>query len=160
MECVNREIIDFYSNLSYNGMPTLDDVLNADTQWLEDNHNWVQRAFPNYEPSEAVPNSPILDDDTLDYIKANHMADVHKLVHKYMYHYQKLELYQVPHNNRRVTRLLKFLILLQNIELAYVAYMYYHPLYTLRRPFNIVDRVTYKFWNDALNYKKQENNND
>lgn len=157
VKTMNKEILNFYLNIKVaDDIPVCDDVLNGGFNDLEFSHNWCQRAFPNYEPSEIVPDSPVLDTETLAWIKLNAMDKVYALLHRYMYHYQTLRPSQIPHNNRRVTRLLKFLVMLECPH--YVTFMAHRFFLTefaiLENHFssNTIDE-TKKYWYDALYYR-------
>lgn len=79
-------------------------------------HNWCQRAFPNFEPSEIILDAPVLtqeildemSDDSLDYKnRVNEMIEM-------LYEHYKIVVHTPNrmHNSRRVTRALKTATLL------------------------------------------------
>lgn len=161
----------FYENESENCSPTLDDVLNADFDWLETRHDWCQRAFPNYEPSEMVAGSPVLDDETLFWIARNHKSAVMALTFKYLCHYTSIaETNMLPHNNRRITRLLKFLVMLGysdavdvavNLSSRHLEYMMFAETnneFDTTGYFKTIEswNQTIDYWNNALTYNREQ----
>jgi hypothetical protein len=52
----------------------LDAIQQADNNWLERNHTWVQVAFPLFVPSPVNPDAPLLTHDNVDAIKADSAA--------------------------------------------------------------------------------------
>lgn len=154
----DNAIRNFYRNISVDGMPKLDDVLNADYDWLEANHNWCQRAYPNFEKSAVVAGAPILEEDgTLEWIKTFHPDLVLKLVFKLIKHYSELSHDRIPHNNRRVTRLIKFLKLLDMNEIAETVFIVFTDSLSIHAMLDdgqLDCETAVKFWNNAVNYQK------
>lgn len=159
-----NHIKDFYLNVRNGNYPILDDVLNGDHEFIECSHNWCQRAFPNYEPSEVVLGAPVLDDNSLEFIRRTCKEKVNALVFKYLKHYTELLPSEMSHNNRRVTRLLKFLAILGYSDMAIVVYEFCTLIHTkhIITFHNIVPvdlseyKQTIEFWNNALKYKKEK----
>lgn len=161
---MNKALADFYDDVSHNGASVISDVLDGDYAFIESTHNWCQRAFPNFEPSEVVAGAPVLDESTLFWLKETQMEKVYKLVFRYLQHYTHLDSpFHVSHNNRRVTRLLKYLVMLEC------------PQYVIKHTYNTVlntllalhieyseqislDYVknTVVYWEEALKYKREE----
>jgi hypothetical protein len=161
MEFMN-DIQMFYLNDASNGRPTYDQVMAATPEWIEGTHDWVQRAFPNFEPSEIVSDAPVLDEFTLIILKDSHVqARIYSLVFKYLNHYAHIsDESRLPHNNRRVTRLIKFLIMLGYEDAAKTVFMTCRSLlYEWNNetilPFDISTAIMY--WREALTYKRENN---
>lgn len=70
---MNKALADFYDDVSHNGASVISDVLDGDYAFIESTHNWCQRAFPNFEPSEVVAGAPVLDESTLFWLKETQM---------------------------------------------------------------------------------------
>jgi hypothetical protein len=160
---MNTQIKNFYTNVSVDGSPTFDQVVNADFEWIESTHNWCQRAFPNFEPSEIVTDAPVLDDETLEWIKNDKivMGNAIHMCARYLRHYRSVDPdgFQIAHNNRRITRMIKFLIMIDCREIASVVYReakIHHGIdiegYT--NTYGMVMTKTY--WEEALNYKREQ----
>lgn len=156
---MNNDIKDFYLNISRSGMPTYDQVMSASPEWIESTHNWCQRAFPNFEPSELVIGSPVLDDETLEFLKTTCKLKIYDLTMKYLNHYNNIYFVeQFGHNNRRVTRLIKFLSMLEYDEAKNLVFGFcYNVLWYKHNTgdeLNFWDAATY--WDDALIYKREK----
>jgi hypothetical protein len=159
-----NDIKKFYLNIAtIENLPTFKWVMNADTGDLEDSHNWCQRAFPNFEPSEVVPGSPVLDEETLAFIKKECKEQVQDLVFKFLRHYDMLGPHRLAHNNRRVTRLIKFLAMLEYDTVRDVVFSHCHSVLLENfQCFTGMDKyvdfhATVQFWKDAKNYKRDNN---
>ena len=151
-----NDIKNFYLNIKTDqNLPTFEWVMNADSDDLEHSHIWCQRAFPNFEPSEMVPGAPVLDQETLNYIKENHGEQVLMLAFRYLNHYNSLFAREFSHNNRRVTRLIKFLVMLEYKEAAKSVYSMCIKVH--KEAFEANDSVIY--WLEALNYTRNNNDN-
>jgi hypothetical protein len=159
---MNNAIVDFYLNVANDdGIPNLDYVLNGNTEALEGSHTWCQRAFPNYEPSEVVPGSPVLDDETLKWLKDYCKDKILALTFRFLNHYSNIMTHEYHHNNLRVTRLLKFLVMLDFQDAAHVVFR--HCLLVHADTF-IHDpsycNTSLKYWMEALHYTREKNNNE
>lgn len=67
---MNDDIIDFYLNdFLVDREFTFKDFLVADTNWLEDTHNYIQWVFPTKTKSRYNPKAPILDRETALYLQ-------------------------------------------------------------------------------------------
>ena len=151
-------IIAFYENKSEKGLPNLNDILNGSFEYLENSHNWCQRAFPNFEESRVVPNAPVLTDVVLEYLKKYQTENTMKLVFRYFIHYTDLQSESYAHNNRRVTRMIKYLKLLELEQPAEAVYIMFSSSYGLA----VFDggassngsHNTLKIWEEALKYNK------
>lgn len=150
---MNNDIVNFYLDVSVNGNPTISNVLYENFDWLEKCHTWCQRAFPNYEPSEVVPGSPVLDDETLEWIKANHKEKVLELTFRYLNHFDDLLTHEYPHNNQRITRLIKFLKMLGYKDAVHVVFRMAN---FSRQPQHFKD-VALPYWHLALQYNRETN---
>lgn len=163
---MNMVLVNFFNNVSEDGMPTAYQVLNADYDWLEANHNWCQRAFPNFEHSAIVPDAPVLDNETLSHLRSYRRELALLLVFKMMKHYSFLSFDRVAHNNRRVTRMLKFLKMLRLDDVAATCHYQFsvmlknHMLKALSMPDSPEDiilesfQLTKQYWATALAYKQ------
>jgi len=154
---MNNDITCFYLDVALQESPTYSKVINADYEWLEECHSWIQRAFPNYEESVMVPDSPVLDDETLDFLQRTCKEKIMDLVFKYLTHYGSItHQNHIYHNNLRVTRLLKFLSLLGYNDMKNVVYKYCsnHLLHNIGS--NDYNLNSIRFWNDALNYRREQ----
>jgi hypothetical protein len=149
-------IKDFYVDVSLDGVsPTYTQVMNADYDWIESTHNWCQRAFPNFEASELVEGAPVLDDATLLVIKRFHKEKVLNLVFRYLRHFNDIghtDPKHYYHNNRRVTRLLKFLNMLELNDALEVAY----NTVTASEDGNPGFDNALMYWQEALYYKREQ----
>ena len=155
---MNNAIVDFYLNTPNDQrIPTIDYVLKGCSYDLENCHTWCQRAFPNYEPSEVVPGSPVLDDETLDFLKRTQKEKILELVFRYLRHYSEIPISEFQHNNLRVTRLLKFLVMLGYTDVARTVHMYCVLVYANNFGRQHVN-MSMVYWIDALNYKRENNN--
>jgi hypothetical protein len=135
-------------------------VLEANTDWLENCHTWVQRAFPNYEPSESVSGTPVLDDETLRWIKQYNVAIALKLTFKFLSHYNNIFITRpsdIFHNNKRVTRLIKFLVMLECKTEACVVLVYCQKILETLLEETLISNTLYystmDYWKEALNYE-------
>lgn len=107
----------------------------------EDNHDFIQWVFPNKEPSQFNPNAPILTDEDIAFLKQKRFDyRITMLFEKfvnflgYRRHYKWNRLQQwcyntieyrvkaINHNQLRITRLIKFLKLLEKRELLDILY--------------------------------------
>jgi hypothetical protein len=77
-----RNILAFYRKEEPNNRGiTLQNILEADDEWLEDNHHWVQWAFPTENPSNYNRTAPVLNRSTIkafteDSLTGKHMKEV------------------------------------------------------------------------------------
>lgn len=155
---MNDVIKNFYLDISEDDAPTFTEVIESDHNWIESTHNWCQRAFPNFEQSEIVADAPILDDQTLIWLKATCLPKVYELTHRYLVHYGQIDPTSVhmAHNNRRVTRLIKYLIMLECDNLAYVVFNYciMHSKIDQGEPNTYNQVMTKTYWEEAFEYTK------
>ena len=124
----DKEVIDFYNNNYSQYAPyDIQDIINADFDFWEGCHNFIQWAFPLMEPSNHNPDAPIITDPETYYSLNKNM--VVRLVEKFCsflgiaiyvenydeyafaLHYSRIREWWVDgnHNLLRITRLLKFL---------------------------------------------------
>jgi len=159
---MNNQIKNFYTNVSVDGSPTFDQVVKADFHWIESTHNWCQRAFPNFEPSEIVTDAPVLDDETLAWMKNDKfvMDYALRMATRYFNNYRYVDPkgFQIAHNNRRITRMIKFLIMLDYHDVATIMYKEAKlhcgiDIEGKTNSYNMV--ITKTYWEEALNYKRE-----
>ncbi len=95
---------------------TLFDVLAFDNSALESHHDFIQWLFPLREPSQAVPESPVLTDAEVEAIKDSGMAQcaLAAATDRMDAFYRATHDWLMPsdHNHRRITRIIRSLRLL------------------------------------------------
>lgn len=133
-----RNVLAFYRKEEPNNRGvTLENILEADDEWLEGNHHWVQWAFPTEAPSGPNPTGPVLNPATIeafrnDPIAAEHMVEVfNKMLDFYGLEKEsdetitrgsefssrtKLWLYPNSHHFKRITRIIHSMALLLPTE--------------------------------------------
>lgn len=96
---------------------TLFDVLGFSDDSLERTHDYIQWLFPLTEPSQAVPDSPVLSDADVEAIRNSSMALVALSAgaDRMMAFYNRTNHWMGPadHNHLRITRIIRSLRLLR-----------------------------------------------
>lgn len=96
---------------------TLFDVLGFSDDSLERTHDYIQWLFPLTEPSQAVPDSPVLSDADVEAIRNSSMALValSASADRMMAFYNRTNHWMGPadHNHLRITRIIRSLRLLR-----------------------------------------------
>ena len=96
---------------------TLFDVLGFSDDSLERTHDYIQWLFPLTEPSQAVPDSPVLTDADVEAIRNSSMALVALSAgaDRMMAFYNRTNHWMGPadHNHLRITRIIRSLRLLR-----------------------------------------------
>lgn len=96
---------------------TLFDVLGFSDDSLERTHDYIQWLFPLTEPSQAVPDSPVLTDADVEAIRNSSMALVALSAgaDRMMAFYNRANHWMGPadHNHLRITRIIRSLRLLR-----------------------------------------------
>lgn len=110
------EIIDFYSGKPTSCNYTLSDIFAFNFIDMETVHDYIQWIFPLTEASQFHPNSPILTPDDINFFKNNLTLKwrVLALVNHYIrfLHFNIHWVNEHDHNHLRITRMLKFLVLI------------------------------------------------
>ena len=155
-----NDIMKFYMNDASDGNPTYSEIMQAGFAKLEFSHNWCQRAFPNYEPSEMVTDAPVLDHVTFVFLAEYCREKILLLTFRYLNHYLNLpDPQQMPHNNRRVTRLIKFLTMLGYSDAALTVFTACSIAMQERSNWSKLSfdiDETLNFWIAALTYKREQ----
>ena len=151
--------IDFFQNkitnidgLKYN------DILNYDNKKLEDRHNYIQYLFPLPVKSKYNPDAPVIDQIFINEaiinmkIRKNIIKSFLRMLNFYGYSYSvkpfdiidkgeyKQWLSRGNHNYLRITRILKFLML---VGMELLAYKFVEQLCKLR---DKTDEDSFNFW--------------
>ena len=115
-EIASNRITDF---LTGDGMTTegftLNDILAMSDEELESNHRYIQWLFPLNEPSEMVPNAPYLTSADTALLAANPAAkaNMQKGLARMKLFYERTDfITPFNHNLRRISRILKSLVLM------------------------------------------------
>ena len=130
--------IDFFQNKIRNiDSLTYNDILNYDNKKLEDKHNYIQYLFPLPVKSRYNPNAPVISQIFINEainnmeIRKNIIKSFLRMLNFYGYSYSvkpfdiidkgetKQWLTKQNHNYLRITRILKFLMLVKMDLLAY-----------------------------------------
>ena len=112
----DKQALSFYIGNKVEGL-TLDEVWGYDANTMEDKHDYIQWMFPNDEPSQFNPNAPLLSDEECRIFKASPalLCCAINSVGKFMnFLRSNMHLWIQPfnHNHLRITRMLKFLMLI------------------------------------------------
>lgn len=168
-----KNIIAFYKNEEPNvdGL-TLDEILHADDNFLEQNHAWVQWAFPLEKPSAFNPTAPILNPASIaeirkdQIIKGNFFRAVDRVLSFYGLHRNpegKIEraphfaqasknwLNAGNHNFLRITRIIHSSKLMLNPALGTSKELFniMEDIY-LNEGKGIITEPTYQIWKNAV----------
>lgn len=129
-----------------------DDILKFSDEELENVHNYIQWLFPLREPSEAVSESPFIENEETVQILRNDEAVQESMVtalvrmHRF-YEQNDFWLRQGDHNHLRITRILKSITLLNTKENAKDFYDF-----IMRRVENVqpVTAESLEFWRKSI----------
>jgi hypothetical protein len=151
-----NDLIGFYRD----GLPnssgnTLDEILHWDDETWEGCHDFIQWIFPLMEPSKFNPDAPLLDDNTIKVFKSsltirlNISRVLHRAKHFFgLYSYEKPVWFEPKdHNMLRITRLLTFLVLIDQTNDASYLYNWLDRMDYLYP--DCVPEVTWDFWQNA-----------
>lgn len=100
---------------------TVKEIVNASTQWLEDNHDWVQWALPTPEASKFVPWSPTLSVDGFKNLKHEQRCTILALFFKFSQFLLDNQAWMTAssdHNWNRITRAIRCMCLLNRQDEA------------------------------------------
>ena len=101
---------------------SLDEIIAQDDEFWSHQHDFIQWLFPLNEKSLAVPKSPILEDSEIVKIKESSVAQasINRNLERYkQFLRSNREWYsRHDHNHLRITRVLKCLKLLRDVESA------------------------------------------
>jgi hypothetical protein len=126
-------------------------ILNtADDEWLERTHNYIQWLFPVPEPSQAVPGSPVLTAEDIEAFK----SDVALRIRAFAALYRMVWFYASGfgwisprnHNYLRITRIIRFFVLIGESGLAE---WFHRTMVQLGE--GEIDSTTLWYWDEALN---------
>ena len=147
------EIVLFLDNKGTNHSgKTFDDVLGMSDEDLEDVHDYIQWLFPLREASQFATDAPVLNDDDIAHIKSsqNIQSNLAKGLEKITSFYMNTShwLCDYDHNHLRITRIIKSLILLVDIDTA--EHFYDTIIDRVAHSKNKVDPENVTYWTDAL----------
>ena len=131
----------------------IDQILEMDDSELEDSHDYIQWLFPLTEPSNAVPNSPILTQDDISLIKEdisikdNLSRAIERMEQFYTNNDHWIDEYD--HNHLRISRIIKSLNLLLDREIA--ERFYNKIMARVNDSENDVSEDSILKWKEALN---------
>ena len=151
--------IDFFQNKITNidGLK-YDDILSYDNKKLEDKHKYIQYLFPLPIKSKYNPDAPVIDQIFINEainnleIRKNIIKSFLRMLDFYGYSYSvkpfdiidkgetKQWLTKQNHNYLRITRILKFLML---VKMEFLAYKFVEQLCKLKDKF---DEDSFKYW--------------
>jgi hypothetical protein len=165
------DIVAFYQGKATDAYGRLlQDIWQADDQWLEDVHNYIQTLFPNQDPSKFNASAPLVDRGTIaafqkDATLRDNLAkslDVMLRFYGLQYRPNSQEVVQredfprkaanwlnpYNHNFLRITRILKCLMALGLPERAEALFRYLQELYQQHR--EEIGEETMAYWTDAI----------
>lgn len=98
-------------------------ILDASSDWLEEDHNWMQWCFPLQTPSAYNNNAPILDDDDVMLLKGMSFVQSMQVgfAERYLQHLRERKGWLSSghdHNRRRITRVIASLVMLGSYDEA------------------------------------------
>jgi hypothetical protein len=154
---------NFFINFFQNEINNIDglkynDILNYDNKRLEDRHNYIQYLFPLPVKSKYNPDTPVIDQIFINEaiinmkIRKNIIKSFLRMLNFYGYSYSvkpfdiidkgeyKQWLSRGNHNYLRITRILKFLML---VGMELLAYKFVEQLCKLR---DKIDEDSFNFW--------------
>lgn len=177
---MNSHIILFYLNqMSKTGKKNgylFDDILQWNDEQLEQVHDYIQYLFPLKEKSQYNKNAPLLTDIDINQFKNNPLLrkNVRKALHKmlsfygikkivnttkfnYQWNGKKIQWLSLNnHNYLRLTRIMKFLIIIkmeyESIQLFIALCNIYHSDYNSKQL--KISQNTMKYWKDIFSYYK------
>jgi ADP-ribosylglycohydrolase len=129
-----------------------DDILKFSDEELENVHNYIQWLFPLREPSEAVSESPFIENEETVQILRNDEAVQESMVtalvrmHRF-YEQNDFWLRQGDHNHLRITRILKSITLLNTKENARDFYDFILRRVEMAKP---VTDESLEYWRKSL----------
>lgn len=101
---------------------SLDEIIDQDDEFWSRQHDFIQWLFPLNEKSLAVPKSPILEDSEIVKIKESSVAQasINRNLERYKQFLRSNKEWHSrhDHNHLRITRVLKCLKLLRDLESA------------------------------------------
>jgi len=156
---------NFFINFFQNEISNIDglkyeDILKYDNKKLEDKHNYIQYLFPLPVKSKYNPNAPVIDQIFINEainnmeIRKNIIKSFLRMLNFYGYNYTvkpfniidkgepKQWLSRNNHNYLRITRILKFLML---VKMDLLAYKFVEQLCKLKDTGKI-DEESFNFW--------------
>ena len=131
---------------------TFKDILSMNNEDLEDEHDYIQWLFPLKEPSQFATDAPVLSDIDIEEIQSNQNIQTNLLkgLDKITSFYINTNhwLCEHDHNHLRITRIIKSLVLLVDIDKA--EHFYDTIIYRVTHSKDKVSPDNIKYWTDAL----------
>lgn len=102
---------DFLHGSPDNQGRTVETIIEADDDWLEDEHDWVQWAFPSQTPSAFNDDAPVWTADEAQALPPAARANLLRLLARYELFLSRSVSWRCwgDHNHRRITRALRCL---------------------------------------------------
>jgi hypothetical protein len=156
---MNNKLYNFYINNGYdNSKRTFNQILQFNYLDLELEHDYIQWIFPTIESSKAVPDSPVLDQETIYKLTTNMVANSN--LEKAYYKLDKFYLLSHPQNccygwwarkpNHNLARISRILNSLKTLERPDLAEQFFNKL--LKVNLNNVPLDSINRWKRILNY--------
>lgn len=156
---MNQVLFDFYEGIGVDvEQRTFNQMLTMEESFIEKSHTVIQWLFPLLEPSLHNRKAPLLDEETIEAMKASkvcmdNLASAYFLMVYFLFTSQQDSdkpywLRLRNHNYLRITRMIKCLRLFGREDLATDIYDRAMALY-FRYP-NIVGEETSDFWTEAM----------
>ncbi len=128
------------------------DILNFSNEELENSHDYIQWLFPLTEKSLGMPRSPILEDaEVIERLKVDEtvLKNVRAALECMQSFYTETEhwLRRNNHNHRRITRIIKSVVLLGLTEEAEDFYTFVLRRVEMAQP---VTEESLGFWRDSI----------
>ena len=126
-------------------------IASAPPEWLEDDHTWIQWCFPLQTPSGFNCLAPILDDDDVKLLKAMSYTQSTQVgfAEAYLAYLRVSKGWlssSHDHNRRRITRVIKSLVLLGSYDEAERVYRQCSEMLIN----GATDKESIVWWNNAL----------
>ena len=101
---------------------SLDEIIDQDDEFWSHQHDFIQWVFPLNERSRAVPNSPVLNEFEIPFIKESALAQasIDRSIERYKVFLRNNKKWhkKYDHNRLRITRVLKCLTLFRDVQAA------------------------------------------
>ncbi len=130
---------------------TVQTIVDADDDWLEDRHDWVQWAFPNREPSAFNDRAPVWTVDEARSLSPLAVANLRRLLARYEGFLSRTSgwRHRFDHNHSRITRVL---LCLRDAGLRDEARAFHHLVDAAPEP-GMISRL---YWTNALREEDEE----
>lgn len=116
---------EFYSGTGRDSSGrTIDDYFNFSFEQMEKIHDYIQWIFPNEEPSPVNPDAPTIDKEDLSIFTRSVVEKSYNWFCSFIFDSRNDYIFKEPvnHNHLRCTRVLKFLVITGNKDLALSLY--------------------------------------